>query len=109
MGPQEIREFIQNELPALIEQDEEIRRVILRLARDKFTDRVETEGRFDLLLEELRADREEQTKKWDEQNRKWDEQNRRWDENQKIISEILDAIKKLNKKLFFLFICNLLF
>jgi len=87
----EIREIIKKELPDLMRQDPEIQHMVLRLARQEFADRHETEDRFTLLLKELRRDREEQSRKWDEQqlelkrewneqNSKWQEQSRRWDE-----------------------------
>lgn len=80
VSTQEIRELIRRELPILVQQDPEIQRMVLRLARQQFADRQETEDRFTLLLEELRRDREEQTRKWAEEERRWEEQARRWEE-----------------------------
>ncbi len=41
-------------------------------------------------------------KKWDEerkaQDKKWEAQDEKWEENQRVINEILDSIKKLDKK-----------
>jgi len=73
-------ETIKRELPRLLREDPELRRYVLEIARGHFADRVQTDDRFDRVLDELRRDREEQARKWDEQNRKWDEQNRKWDE-----------------------------
>jgi hypothetical protein len=91
LTPQQIKEIILKELPAILEADPEVHRYFLQLSRRHFADKTQTEDRFDRVLDELRRDREEQSRKWDEenqkwnaQNRKWDEQNRKWDEeNQK--------------------------
>ncbi|MCB1193918.1 MAG: DUF3782 domain-containing protein [Leptospiraceae bacterium] len=59
----EVKEIVKRELPGLIKVDPEIRDWMLRMiyaAQDKF------ESRFDKLLEELKADRLEQSRKWDE-------------------------------------------
>lgn len=52
-----------------------------------------------MLLNELRRDREEQTKKWDEQAKRWDEQDKRWEENRKEIKDILEEIKYMNRRI----------
>jgi hypothetical protein len=83
-----IKKIVREELPGLMKRDRSIRKFILDLSREELkeirerTDRieVETESRFDRLLEELRRDREEQSKKWEEQNKKWAEQNKKWEE-----------------------------
>ncbi len=88
MITEELRNEIRQILPELLRQDPEIQDWILRLARGEFVERRETENRFDRLLDELRRDREAQTRKWEEytqaQDRKWDElfqdYSRRWDE-----------------------------
>ncbi|QGU34059.1 DUF3782 domain-containing protein [Thermochromatium tepidum ATCC 43061] len=54
--------------------------MLARLLRGEFADRAQTESRFDRVLDELRRDREAQTRKWEEQNRKWEEQTRQWRE-----------------------------
>ncbi len=61
----EIKNLIKQELPSLI-QDQEIRGLILQTVADYFASKQETESRFDQVLEELRCDRLEQTRKWDE-------------------------------------------
>ena len=87
----ELRTQLRQELPGWLREDVEFRQWILNLTRDEFADRVETESRFDRLLDELRRDRKAQERKWEEQsrksdemwaeqNRKWEEQNRKWDE-----------------------------
>jgi hypothetical protein len=105
MDTTQIRETILRELPSILEEDAEIQQLVLRLSRQQFADKAETDSRFDRILDELRRDREAQERKWetqdrkwDEQNRKWDEQNRKWDENQGVINSILAEIREMNRK-----------
>jgi len=101
MENQQLVQLIQRELPGILQRDRKMREWVLRLTRERYADKRETESRFDRLLEELRRDREENTRKWEEnqrelramrkehnrkweeQNRKWEEQNRKWEENQR--------------------------
>lgn len=100
LSTQAVKKIVREELPGLMKKDKRIRKFILDLSKEPWdelnekTDRLEkqTESRFDILLEELRKDREEQSRrwqeqneKWREQNRKWDEQNKKWEENQKVL------------------------
>lgn len=93
LSTQAVKKIVREELPGLMKKDKRIRKFILDLSKEPWdelnekTDRLEkqTESRFDILLEELRKDREEQNEKWREQNRKWDEQNKKWEENQKVL------------------------
>ncbi|MEA2061864.1 MAG: DUF3782 domain-containing protein [Thermodesulfobacteriota bacterium] len=90
-----IKNEILNQMPVIIEQDPAFCAALARALRGEFMNRTEAESRFEMMLRELREDREEQKKKWDawnrkwdeakvEDKRKWDEQNRKWDEqNQK--------------------------
>jgi len=105
MDVKQIRELVIRELPAILQEDEEVQQFILRLAREHLADKIETENRFDRLLDELRREREEQSKRWEEQNRRWEEQDRRWaeqakrwEENQKVINQMLQAIQALGRK-----------
>ena len=84
MDVKQIRELVIRELPAILQEDEEVQQFILRLAREHLADKVETENRFDRLLDELRREREEQAK--------------RWEENQKVINQMLQAIQALGRK-----------
>ncbi len=118
-----VKAIILQELPAILEQDADVRQLILRLAQQHFANRGETENRFDRVLEELRHDREEQRRMWDENqralkamqdeanrkwdenqralkamqdeaNRKWEEQNRKWDENQRALKAAQDEARR---------------
>ena len=87
-----IKQIIKDELPLLMKKDKTIRRLIVQLANEQIDNKTKvmeakTESRFDIILEEMRKDRERQDKKWEEnrieQNKKWEEQNRKWEENRK--------------------------
>jgi hypothetical protein len=109
---EQVKAIILQELPAILEQDADVRQLILRLAQQHFANRGETESRFDRVLEELRRDREEQrrtwdenqrtlkamqdeaNRRWDEQNRRWEEQNRKWDENQRALKAAQDEARR---------------
>lgn len=84
MKTKEIKDIILKELPAIIEEDKEVKDFITNLFRDRYADKEKTEDRFDRILNELAADREAQRKKWED--------------NQKIIHEVLESIKMLDRK-----------
>jgi len=116
MPTESLTETIKRELPALLREDPELRRYILDLTRDLYADRAQTEDRFDRILDELRRDREaqtrkweeysreqglkwdEQNRKWEEQNLKWEEQNRRWDESRKEFAAVHEEIMAQARK-----------
>jgi len=112
MDVKQIRELVVRELPAILQGDEEVQQLILRLAREHLADKTETANSFDRLLDELRQEREEQSKRWaeqgsrwteqakrwEEQDRRWTEQAKRWEENQKVINQMLQAIQALGRK-----------
>lgn len=74
LSSQTIKKIVKEELPGLMKRDKEIRQIILELSKEPLTEireqmdkiEIETESRFDRLLDELRKDREEQSKKWEE-------------------------------------------
>ena len=93
-----VKAIILQELPAILEQDADVRQLILRLAQQHFANRGETESRFDRVLEELRRDREEQRRTWDENQRALtaaqDEARRTWDENQRALKAAQDEARR---------------
>ena len=113
----EIKKVIVTELPGMMQRDPEIRAFIMDLTKERYADRVDTKSRFDRIMDELKRDREASEKKWEEQNRrwesqekKWEEQNRRWEEeriardkrweeNQRVINEMLAAIKRVDHRI----------
>jgi hypothetical protein len=94
MEHQQLKEAIFKELPILIQNDESVRNYILKICRPEFADRIETESRFDRILNELKADREENRRKWDENQKKWDENQRKWDEMRKESNDRFDSLIK---------------
>lgn len=107
---EQLDQLILQRLPTLVQQNRQIQELVLELARQKFADRKETESWFHQMLNELRQDREEQSRKWDEQNRKWEkytaeqnlkweEQNRKWDETQKEFQKVYEKIDALGQRL----------
>ena len=98
----QIRQIIKRELPTMMREDVEMQQFILHLARTQFADKMETENRFDRLLDELRRDREEQSRKWTENqealHQDREEQSRKWAENQKVINQMLQEIRGLSRK-----------
>ena len=78
MEIQQLTRLIKQELPGILQQNREMREWVIKLTKEKYADKEEMESRFDRILDELRRDREENTRRWDEQNRKWEEQNRKW-------------------------------
>lgn len=112
MKTKEIREIILKELPFILEQDKEVQALVLRLSEGRFADKEKTEDRFDKILNELAADREAQSKKWEEeakrwkgQDKKWEEEAKRWEaqeakwqENQIEIRKLFDSLNTLNNK-----------
>ena len=105
MEDQQLRQLILRELPDILQRDPEVQELVVRLARQHFAGKTETESRFDRLLDELRRDREEQSRKWDEQTDRWEEQTdrwqeqaRRWEENQQTLRQMMDAIQALSRK-----------
>jgi hypothetical protein len=116
LDPNQFDQLILQRLPILMQQNKQIQELVLELARENFAERKETENRFYQLLNELKRDREEQTRKWDEQNRKWaeytqeqnhkwdeqnrkwDEQNRKWDEAKQEFQQMHEAIMAIAQK-----------
>lgn len=87
---EEVKKMILSQLPHLMETDPDIRDFILRVTRERYAGKEETESRFDRLLEELRRDREAQEEeraiqkqKWEAQEKKWEAQQRNWEAQQK--------------------------
>jgi len=124
MTQEEIKSIIISELPRIVEEDPSIRRYVLDITKERYADKEKTEDRIDRVLEELKRDREENSRKWDEHlkedkvkweehlkedrerwaawGKKWDEHrkedNAKWEENHKVIKEMLASIEALSKK-----------
>lgn len=123
MEAQQIKELILKELPILIQQDRSLREWVLNIGRTQFADQATTESRFDQMMQIIQQQllenqqiREEQNQKWEEQNRKWEKtqqqllelerkneerweaNQRKWEANQAVINQMLESIRKLDKK-----------
>jgi len=81
---EEVKKVILTQLPRLMETEPDIRDFILRVTREQYAGKQETESRFDRIMDELKRDREAQTRKWED--------------NQKVINEMLTSIKALGQK-----------
>jgi hypothetical protein len=94
MTDEQIKEIILRELPKIMEQDSEVRELILRLGAGRFADKQETESRFDRLLDELRRDREEESRRWQENQRKWEDNQQAIRQMQQDIEQNQQAIRQ---------------
>ncbi|NJO17345.1 MAG: DUF3782 domain-containing protein [Thioploca sp.] len=102
-------QLILEKLPALMQQNPQIQELVLNWTRQDFVERKETNNWFYQILEELRRDREAQSRKWDEQNhqwkeytqeqnQKWAEQNRKWEDAKREFDRMHEAIMAVANK-----------
>ncbi|MBW1735784.1 MAG: DUF3782 domain-containing protein [Deltaproteobacteria bacterium] len=121
---EELKKLIMAELPNLIKSEPELRDFVLKITRDVYADRRETESRFDRMMDQLNRDREAgekrwqawekkweaqqkadrekweaQEKKWEAQEKKWEAWEKKYEENQKVIHEMLDEIKRVDHRI----------
>ena len=87
MNKNELRQYLAEELPVMIEENPNIQKSIYLVFRPDFAQKDKTDERFDRMLEELKKDREANNKKWEESSRKWEESSRKWDENNRKLDE----------------------
>jgi len=88
---EQVKQIIIRELPRILQQDPDVREFVLRLSRSHFADKAETESRFDRVLDELRRDREEHT-------RRWEENQQAIRQNQRAIQQMVEAVQGLSRK-----------
>ncbi len=84
MSQKEIKSIIVSELPGIIKEDPKIRRYVLDITKRRYADKDKTEDRIEMILDEMKRDREENARKWEE--------------NQKVIKGMLASIEALSKK-----------
>ncbi|OQX25960.1 MAG: hypothetical protein BWK80_12855 [Desulfobacteraceae bacterium IS3] len=89
------RDDLLKELTAILEENSEIQKTIVRISQKKFADKEQTEDRFDRMLKELKKDREENSRKWEENNKKLDEMMRKSDER---FAAMLQEIKDIRSR-----------
>jgi len=77
---EEVKKLILTQLPHLMETEPEIRDLILRVTRDHYAGKQETESRFDRVMDELKQDREAQMQKWEAYERRWAAWEKKWEE-----------------------------
>ncbi|WP_295432479.1 DUF3782 domain-containing protein [uncultured Thiodictyon sp.] len=112
MSVEEIKSRLQAELPLLLREDAGFRRWLEDLIRSTAVTPESFDARFDRLLNELAADREEQARKradqerkwdeqwtgegrkWEAQERKWEAQERKWDEQTRFNFQLLDELRQ---------------
>jgi len=89
MENQELKEIVLRELPNLI-QNTAFKELVLQITQTQYANKVETESRFDRMMDELVKNRQlleqkmrEDQKKWEENNQRWRENNKQWEENSK--------------------------
>ena len=112
MSVEEIKSRLQAELPLLLREDAGFRRWLEDLIRSTAVTPESFDARFDRVLNELAADREEQARKradqerkwdeqwtgegrkWEAQERKWEAQERKWDEQTRFNFQLLDELRQ---------------
>jgi len=112
MSVEDIKSRLQAELPLLLREDAGFRRWLEDLIRSTAVTPESFDARFDRVLNELAADREEQARKWADQERKWDAQwadqgrnweaqerkweaqERKWDEQTRFNFQLLDELRQ---------------
>jgi hypothetical protein len=109
MEEKAIRDLIYQELPKLLREDVAVRQYVLQLTQERYADRQQTESRFDIILDELRRDRElsearfrvaqaeseefrawwrETQAQWKANEARWQENEAKWQENQAEIRQM---------------------
>jgi hypothetical protein len=105
MNVHEIKQLLETEVPVMLRESPGFKDWLQDFIRRQTVSKESFDERFDRMLTELAADRENQRRhwdgqerKWEEQNRKWDEQNRKWDEQNRKWDEMLKEIRSIKTK-----------
>jgi len=100
------QEIILKELPLFMRNSPDFRKEVLSITRLHFADKVETENRFERMMEVLQEQNQKLDKKMEddrklaaENERRWKENERRWKENQKKLDTLMIALQEQNQKL----------
>lgn len=88
MNVSEIKQLLESEVPAILQHSPGFKEWLQDFIRRQTVPKESFDERFDRIMAELAADRENQRRHWDEQECKWEEQNRKWDETLKEIRSI---------------------
>ena len=98
MNISEIKQLLETEVPVMLQESPGFREWLQDFIRRQTVSKESFDERFDRMMNELAADRENQRRHWDEQERKWEEQNRRWDENSRRWDETLHEIRSMKTR-----------
>jgi len=100
------QEMILKELPMFMRNSPDFRKEVLSITRLHFADKVETENRFERMMEVLQEQNQKLDQKMEddrklgaENERRWKENDRRWKENQKELVALHTALQEQNQKL----------
>ena len=113
----QIKEVMLTELPVILKTDPEIRRYILEITQERYTESAQTDHRLERMFAELKQERQEraaeleqerqeriawmekQEVRWAHWEQKWEaerkEQAEKWQENQHVIQDMLASIKAI--------------
>ncbi len=80
MNVSEIKQLLETEVPTILQESPGFKEWLQDFIRRQTIPKESFDERFDRVMNELAADRENQRRHWDEQERKWEEQNRKWGE-----------------------------
>ena len=94
----EIKQLLETEIPVILQESPGFKEWLQDFIRRQTVSKESFDERFDRMMNEFAADRENQRRHWDEQERKWEEQNRKWDENSRKWDETLDEIRSMKTR-----------
>ena len=94
----EMKEFLETQVPAILQESPGFREWLQDFIMRQAVSKESFDERFDRLMNELAADRENQRRHWDAQERRWDEQNRKWDEQNRKWDENLKELRSMKMK-----------
>ena len=80
MNITEIKQLLETEVPVILQESPGFKEWLQDFIRRQTVSKESFDERFDRMMNEFAADRENQRRHWDEQERKWDEDSRKWDE-----------------------------
>lgn len=98
MNISEIKQLLETEVPVILQESPGFKEWLQDFIRRQTVSKESFDERFDRMMNELAADRENQRRHWDEQEIKWQEQNRKWDEQNRKWGETLHEIRLIRTK-----------
>ena len=98
MNITEIKQLLETEVPVILQESPAFREWLQDFIRRQTVSKESFDERFDRMMNELAADRENQRRHWDEQECKWEEQNRKWEEQNRKWDETLHEIRSIKTK-----------